>query len=1025
MLDKVIKYSLYNRLLIIFASIIIVIAGLYVGRDIDIDIFPDLNAPTVVVMTEATGMAPEEVERMVTFPIETSVNGASGIRRIRSSSAMGYSIVWVEFKWGINIYDARQTVAEKLIIAKSQLPVGVSDPVMAPQSSLLGEIMILSIDSDSLNDMDLHTFAEWNIRPRILAIGGVAQVTIHGGDKKEYQILPIPSRMKHFNISLNELIQVCEGSNRNASGGFINQNGKKYIIRGVTRTTNVENIGNSVIKNIDSNPVVLSDVAEIKIGSSPKIGSGSYNGKPAVTIIITKQPDINTVKITDRINRELNAIRNEIKNVNIQEPIYEQAGFIQIAVKNVMKVLFEGSFFVFIVLFLFLFNIRTTVISLITIPLSLLITILFLKVFGLTINTMSLGGMAIAIGSLVDDAIIDVENVFKRLRENSSSGTIRNKLVVIFDASREIRSSIFNATLIIIIAFLPLFLLSGFEGRMLKPLGISYIVALFSSLVVALTVTPVLCSFLLTKDQFLARTQKGSWIERNLNVLYKKSLVYALSHKKTFITGTLLLFIISLIAFFSFGRNFLPPFNEGSLAINIASVPEISLIESNKIGAEAETALLEIPEINRTLRKTGRAEMAEHSFGENVSEIEVPFELENRSRSEFLADVRNKLRSVPGVVVTVGQPISHRIDHLLSGTQANIAVKIFGSDLRKMYILARDIETKSKDVEGIADMNVEQQVEVPQIVIKPKLIMLAKYGIPVNEFSEFIQVYFNGRKVSDVFDKEKSFDMVIRLPERLRNNISEIGDVLIDGQDNKISLSQLAEIRSTSGPTTITRENVLRKMVLSINVEGRDVRSVVNEVDKIIEDQISIPEDIRIEYGGQFESEEYAANTLFFASLIAIILIFLILYQEFKSLKLSWIILLNLPLAMIGGVFSIWFTSGNLNIPAIIGFITLFGIATRNGLLLISRYQNLKGKDLGLKEIIIKGSGDRLSPILMTALTAALALIPLALAGSEPGNEIQSPMAKVILGGLISSTFLNVYIIPVIYFIINHKKNTI
>ncbi|MFC2100257.1 efflux RND transporter permease subunit [Bacteroidota bacterium] len=1025
MLDKIIKYSIYNRLIVVFASILIVVAGLYVGRDIDIDIFPDLNAPTVVVMTEATGMAPEEVEKMVTFPIETSVNGASGIRRIRSSSAMGYSIVWVEFKWGIDNYDARQTVAEKLMIAKSQMPVGVSDPVIAPQSSLLGEIMIFSIDSDSLNEMELHTFAEWKIRPRLLSVGGIAQVTVHGGEKKEYQILPNPSRMKFFNVSFNELIQVCEGTNRNAAGGFMNHNGKKYIIRGVTRTTDVEKIGNTVIRTDNSNPVRISDVADIIIGSSPKIGSGSYKAKPAVTIVITKQPDINTVNITRKLKEEIKSIEEEYENVIIHEPIYEQAGFIQIAVNNVMKVLIEGSFFVFIVLFLFLFNIRTTVISLITIPISLLITILALKAFGLTINTMSLGGMAIAIGSLVDDAIIDVENVYKRLRENSASNVKLQKLTVIFNASSEIRSSIMNATLIIIIAFLPLFLLTGFEGRMLKPLGISYIVALFSSLLVALTLTPVLCSLLLTKDQFLIRTQKGSWVERNLNIVYQKSLVYALKQKKLFISATMLLFIASILVLLSFGRNFLPPFNEGSLAINIASVPEISLEESDKIGSEAELALLEIPEITRTLRKTGRAEMAEHSFGENVSEIEVPFELENRSRSAFLEAVRSKLKSISGVVVTVGQPISHRIDHLLSGTQANIAVKIYGADLREMYLLAKEIENLSQDIKGAADISVEQQVEVPQIVIKPKLDMLAKYGIPVNDFSEYIQAYFNGSKVSDVFEEEKSFDMVLRLPENLRNNIDKIGNILIDGQDTKVPLYQLAEIRSTSGPTTITRENVQRKLVLSINVEGRDVRSVVKELDDRIKDQISLPENIRIEYGGQFESEEKATNMLFFASLIAIILIFLLLYLEFKSLKLSWIILLNLPLAMIGGVFSIWFTSGTLNIPAIIGFITLFGIATRNGLLLISRYQHLNKEGLSLKELIIKGSGDRLNPILMTALTAALALIPLAIAGSEPGNEIQSPMAKVILGGLISSTFLNIYIIPIIYFIVNHKKKSI
>ncbi|MBT4968943.1 MAG: efflux RND transporter permease subunit [Bacteroidetes bacterium] len=1023
MLDKIIKYAIHNRLIILFSALLILLSGGYVARDIDIDIFPDLNAPTVVVMTEASGMAPEEVEKLVTFPIETAVNGASGIRRIRSSSAMGYSIVWVEFNWKVDVYDARQTVTEKLMVAKEQMPIGVGEPVIAPQASLLGEIMILSISSDTLSSMDLKSFAEWNIRPRILSVGGVAQVTVHGGDSKEYQILPDPSKMLYYQVSLDEILSASESININAAGGFINQFGKKYTIRGLSRTTNSDELGLTVVKLKDGKPITLADVAEVKIGGSPKIGTASYSGDPAVAVIITKQPDVNTVKITEKLNDELAKIGTEYSVVDIHEPIYEQAGFVEIAVRNVMKVLLEGSVFVFIVLFLFLFNIRTTVISLITIPISLLITILVMKMLGLSINTMSLGGMAIAIGSLVDDAIIDVENVFKRLKENAVKTVKENKLKVVFEASKEIRASILNATLIIIIAFLPLFFLSGFEGRMLKPLGISYMVALVSSLVVALTLTPVLCSIFLSNDKFLNRTQKGSWIERNVGAVYTKSLNYALSHKKLFVFGTLGLFGFTLIVFMNFGRNFLPPFNEGSLTINVASVPEISLEESDRIGREAELALLEIPEIEKTLRKTGRAELAEHSFGENVSEIEAPFSLDKKSRGDFLVEVRDKLKSIAGIVITVGQPISHRIDHMLSGSKANIAIKLFGTDLREMYASAKKIEELAKDIEGVADLSVEQQIEIPQINIKPNRAMLAKYGISINEFNEFIEVYFNGLKVSDVFEEERSFEMVVRLPDHLRNDINKVGDILIDGNNIKVPLSEVAHIKSASGPTTIQRENVQRKLVVSINVEGRDVRSVVNELDENIKAKLTLSDDIRIVYGGQFESEEKASRTLLFASIIALLIIFVLLYQEFKSIQLSAIILINLPLALIGGVFAIWLTSANLNIPAIIGFITLFGIATRNGLLLVSRYRNLQESDMSIRDIIIKGSADRLNPILMTALTAALALIPLAMAGTEPGNEIQSPMAKVILGGLISSTFLNIYIIPIVYFIYHRKKS--
>lgn len=1023
MLDKIIQYSLNNRLLVMMMTIIIIFSGVYIFREIDVDIFPDLNAPTVVVMTEATGMAPEEVEQMVTFPIETAVNGASGIRRIRSASAMGYSIVWVEFNWNVDVYDARQTVAEKLSVARERMPASVGEPVIAPQSSLLGEVVILAISSDTLDMRELRTFAEWTMRPRLITVGGVAQITVHGGENMEYQILPDPHKMEIYGISLEQIQKAGRASNDNASGGFINEYGKKYTIRGVARTLDLDEMGQTVLTGDNGQQVSLSDVAEIKVGSAPQIGKASYLGKEAVAIIITKQPEVNTVELTERVREELAAMAEEYPQIQIHDPIYEQADFINLAINNVKRVLLEGSVFVFIILFLFLFNIRTTVISLISIPVSLLLTFIALKMMGLTVNTMSLGGMAIAIGSLVDDAIIDVENVYRRLREERTKppGERQASLRIIFNASREIRSSIMNATLIIIIAFLPLFFLSGFEGRMLKPLGIAYIFALTSSLIVALTLTPVLCSYLLTKESFLKGKEKGSWVERNLGKWYKSSLAYALYHKKLFVGFTVLVFAISVFLLLGFGRNFLPPFNEGSLTINLASLPEISLDESDRLGTEAERLLLDIPEVSGTLRKTGRAELAEHTFGDNVSEIDVPFELKDRSRAEFLEDVRKQLKAIPGAVVSVGQPISHRIDHLLSGSLTNIAIKLFGSDLQEMYETAKEIERLTSDIDGVADFNVEQQVDVPQIIIRPKRALLAAEGITVSDFNSFISASFNGEKLADVFDEDRSTDLVLRLPEEYRSRIEDLGDVLIDGRNGKVPLSSIADIKSSAGPTTIQRENVRRKLVISVNVAGRDVRSVVNDINARVKAGGIVPQGIHIEYGGQFESEERASRILLLASLLAILLIFVLLYQEFRSTILAGIILLNLPLALIGGVFAILLTSGELSIPAIIGFITLFGIATRNGLLLISKYRQSENDEGSLLDRIIHSSADRLNPILMTALTAALALIPLAMAGSEPGNEIQSPMAQVILGGLITSTFLNIYFIPIVYYILKKK----
>ncbi len=1026
MLNKIIYFSLRNRITILISAILLLLSGLYVANNMDIDVFPELTAPTVVVMTEAPGMAPEEVERLVTFPVETAVNGSTGIRRVRSSSSMGLSIVWVEFDWKTDIYHARQTVTERMIQVSSELPQSAGKPVLAPQSSLLGEMMILALDSDSVNSMDLRTFAEWNLRPRLLSIPGIAQVTIIGGEYKEYQVLVDPFKMRFYDVSMNEAESACTGLNQNSSGGFINEYGNMYNIRGIARTSNIDEMGNAVIKTHNGMPVRLKDVAEIKTGHSPVIGTGSYNARNAVLLNIVKQPGINTVKITKEIRNTIVEIEAAAPgDIRIHSDIYNQADFINISVRNVLKALIEGGFFVVIILFIFLLNARTTLISLIAIPLSLLSSILALRLMGYTINTMSLGGMAIAIGSLVDDAIIDVENVYKQLRKNAVADRDKKRPVmeVIYDASTEIRPSILNATVIIIITFIPLFFLEGMEGRMLKPLGISFIVSLMASLLVAITITPVLCSYLLNNEKRLVKRAKGSWMERNLTGLYRKTLRYSLSRNKAVITIAAILLGAALLLTTGFGSTFLPPFNEGALSVNLTAKPGISLEESSKLAAEAERMLLSMPEITSLSRKTGRAEMAEHSFAENVSELDIPFTLKSRSREEFLAALRAVLNELPGVNVEVGQPITHRMDHMLSGTSANIAIKIFGNDLNSLYNVANYIKSEISNITGIGDISVEQQVESPQIRIMAKRDMLARYGIPVNTFTDFVSTALNGKTMSDVFEEEKRFPLVLRYNEESRNNISSIKNAMIDTEDGKkVPLSFVADIESLSGPNIINRENVQRKIVVSVNVAGRDVGSVVKDIKDRIDEHVTLPDNYSIEYGGLFESAGRASRRLLFTSILAILLVFMILYQEFRNSKLAAIILLNLPLALIGGVFAIWFTTPVISIPTIIGFITLFGVATRNGLLLISRYEALSGKVKGLKGKIIQGSSDRLNPIMMTALTAALALIPLAVGGDKPGNEIQSPMAVVILGGLLSSTLLNIYVIPSVYFLIYSKK---
>ena len=1025
MLDRIIKFSLNNRLAILLAAVLIMVAGLYTARTMDVDVFPDLNAPTVVVMTEAPGMAPEEVERLVTFPVETAVNGAADVRRVRSSSTGGFSVVWVEFDWGTDIYRARQIVSEKISMVNEQLPANVGNPTMGPQSSILGELMFISLTADSTSLQDLRTLADWTIRPRLLATGGVAQVSVIGGEIKQYQILVHPDKMRQLGVGLNDVISATRDMNRNVSGGVLYQYGNEYIVRGVLSTADVEQIAAVAVKTVEGEPVLLSQVADVKIGNSaPKMGLASHDGKPGVIITVTKQPAASTVDLSAKIDESLAQLKDNLpEDVTVSTDIYRQERFIESSISNVEKSLYEGGFFVVIVLLVFLMNMRTTLISLITIPLSLLVSLLVLHLMGLTVNTMSLGGMAIAIGSLVDDAIVDVENVFRHLRENRALPKEQRLPLrtVVFQASREVRMPILNSTLIIAVSFVPLFFLSGMEGRMLAPLGIAFITALAASTIVALTLTPVLCSYLLGHGDD-NRQERESFVARWLKGGYEKWLRWAIDHKHPVIGCTLALLLVAILMLCGLGRSFLPPFNEGSFTIEMSTQPGIALDESDSLGRKAEELLLQIPEIKTVGRKTGRAELDEHALGVNTSEMEVPYELTDRTKDELMADVRGKLASIPGVAVEVGSPISHRMDAMLSGTKANIAIKLFGSDLNEMFRIGNQIKQAVSDVPGLVDLNVEQQVERPQLRIEPKREVMARYGVTMPEFAEMVSTMLGGEVVSQVNEGERSFELVLKVTPDSRADMASIAQLPVNADGRTVMLGDIADVQSAAGPNTINRENVGRKIVISANVSGRDLRGAVNDIRSRIEQQIDMPEDCHIEYGGQFESEEAASRTLGITSVISILVIFLLLFGQFRSVRQSLVVMLNLPLALIGGVMVIQFSSGVLSIPALIGFISLFGIATRNGMLLIARYNDLRDEGLTPIQRVMKGSIDRLNPILMTALSSGLAMIPLALGGDLPGNEIQSPMAQVILGGLLTSTLLNGFIIPIMYLMFNRDE---
>ena len=1017
MLNRIIKFSLNNKLPLLLAVVLTVIGGIYSARNIEVDVFPDLTMPTVVILTDAADMAPEEIERLVTFPIETAVNGATNVRRVRSSSSQGFSFVWVEFDWGMDIYKARQIISEKMSLLSGQLPDGIV-PVLAPQSSVMGEIMFIGMRARTTSMMELRTLAEWVVKPAILATGGVSQVTIIGGDYKQYQVLANPVKMDMYGVTMPELEAAVAAMSVNTGAGVVRDYGNEYNLRSMGRTNDVNELGNTLVKMNGDAPVHVADVADVVVAPAVKQGYAAQNGEPSIILSISKQPGINTLNVTQNIERNLESIAKSLPaDVSLDTAIFRQADYIQASVNNVRQSLIEGAVCVILVLFLFLTSMRTTVISILAIPLSLLGTVIVLYLVGMDINTMTLGGMCIAIGSLVDDAIIDVENVYKRLRQNRllPQEERRSTFTVVYEASSEIRASIIHATLIIIVTFMPLFFLSGLEGRMLKPLGIAYIVALLMSLLVAMTVTPLMCKIMLSGDGYLRKAEKKNWVDRWLLTSYLHSLGKAIANSKKIIVSLVLLFVLCLLLFAGMGRSFLPEFNEKALTIAAVSRPGVSLEESNRIGALIEKELLQIPEVTSTARRTGRGELDEHSQTSNGAEIDVNFELGERSKAAFLHDVRSRLATIPGVVTSVGQPLEHRIDHMVSGTQADLAIKIFGPDLSTLFRTGTEIKSLLAAFPQVVDINVEQQVETPQLQVRARRDRLAYYGVTMEQFNSFVQAAFPGKKLGTVYEGERSFDLIIRLNKDYTESVDGVKNALIDTPQGKVALTEVADVVSVGGPGSISRENVQRKVVVSANITGGDIAGTVERVEKYLEKELPLDEGYRLEYGGQFESAASASRTLWLTTAVAVLVVFVLLYGEFKSTTLSLTVLINLPLALIGGIIATYISSGVMSIPAIIGLITLFGIATRNGILLVSRYQHLRAAGMGLDEAVLTGSADRLTPILMTAFTSALALIPMILAGDKSGNEIQSPMAVVVLGGLLSSTFLNVYVIPIVY----------
>ena len=1019
MIAKLINWSLANRLIVLALAAVVLIGGTVVAVKMPVDVFPDLTAPSVTVITEAHGMAPEEVETLVTFPIETAVNGAAGVRRVRSSTATGISVVWVEFEWGTDIYQARQVVNEKLQLAASNLPAEAERPVLAPVSSIMGEIMFISLTSDKQSAMELRSTADWVIRPRLLSVPGVSQVTPIGGDTKEYQVIISPERMAASGVSLRQVISAVKGTNQNTSAGFYVEGGQEYLIHGIGRVNHIQDIASTVVNLNNGRPVLISHLADVRIGPAIKRGEGSTQGNPAVILGLQKQPGANTLTLTRELDRTLDEIQKRLPaGMSIDRHIFRQADFIQISIDNVLEALRDGAIVVVVILLLFLMNLRATFITLLAIPLSLLVAVLTLKLFGASINTMTLGGMAIAIGALVDDAIIDVENVFRRLRENAKlpAEMRQNPLVVTLRGSLEIRSSITFATFIIMLVFVPLFFLSGVEGRLLAPLGIAYVVSLFASLIVAASVTPVLCSLLLPRSKGVNEGEESA-VVRGSKHAYQKTLAVVIRRQGMVLGTAVVLFLITLASIPFMGRAFLPEFNEGTLTINVVTLPGTSLEESNRLGQMVESILLSFPEVKTTARRTGRAELDEHAQGVEAAEIDVGLKMEKRSKEEFLQQLRRGLTTVPGMSITIGQPISHRIDHMLSGTRANIAVKIFGDDLRRLRGLAQQVRDSMAKVPGVVDLSIEQQTDIPTLRLQLDRDRIARVGLNVEEVSEAVETAFLGKTVSRVLEGQRSFDLVVRAEDASRQNLEAVSSTLIDTPlGGKVPLAMLAEVKKDLGPNTISREDVQRKIVVSSNVAGRDLQSVVRDIQSNVAKNVSLPQGYYVSYGGQFESAQEASRTIGLLSALVIGGIVLLLMTALRSLRDALIILVNLPLALIGGIFGIFLSGGVLSVASLIGLITLFGIAARNGIMMVSHIRHLMEEEgETFQRAVERGALERLSPILMTALCAGLALLPLVVRGGEPGSEILTPMALVILAGLFSSTALNMIVVPALY----------
>lgn len=1018
-MKRILEAALANRIGVLIGAALLMLLGAQVTREMSVDVFPDLTAPTVTIMTEAHGLGAGEVEQLVTFPIETGMNGAPSVRRIRSASAAGISIVWVEFDWNTDVYRARQLVNERMTAIRAALPPGIDDPTMTPISSIMGEVMLVALEGDSLSLAELRALADWEIRPQLMSLVGVANVAVLGGEVQQLQVEVNPLLLQHFGLALRSVEEAVAAAQGASGGGVINDFGNSYSVRSVGRIRTPQDLEQALIPGTS---LRVRDVARVNWSGGDPIGSGSYNGKEAVILTVSKQPEVNTLELTRRLDQALVDLALTLpENAHLRTDVFRQSDFIEVSVDNLKRTLAEGAFFVMIVLLIFLMNWRTTLISLLAIPISLVASILVLQVLGYDMNTMSLGGMAIAIGALVDDAIIDVENVYRRLRKNMSlpESDRLPSLQVVREASMEIRSSILVATLIIMVSFVPLFFLDGMEGRLLKPLGIAFLTSVMASLFVALTLTPVLCSYLLPSTRAMHKATHETRLERVLSRWYRLTLQHLLRKTVGVVALAAALLGCAIFGFFQLGQTFLPPFNEGSLVISLVGPPGMSLDESVKAGLQAEQLLLTLPEVDVVTRRTGRAELDEHAQGINSSELDVPFTLEHPAmREKFFTQVRSVLAQIPGVNVTLGQPIAHRIDHMLSGTRANIAVKIYGDELPVLQALARKAVTALEGVEGLADVTAEPMMEVPEVRITPRPELLAAYGLTRNDLGHFVETAIGGEEVGEVYiGSQRRASIVVRLAPEYRSTIEAIKSLNVSlPSGGFVPLSLIADVESKSTSHTIARENVRRKAVIAVNLDGLDLGNAVSLIRSRLDDALDLPPGYRVELGGQYESAQRASNLLKWSAILAVLTIFALLFMEFRNLALAGIVLLNLPLALIGGVAAVYLTSGSVSIAGVIGFISLFGIATRNGLLLVSRFEDLaQTSSVQGDDLLLQGAADRLNPILMTALSTALALIPLALSGDASGNEIQSPMAIVILGGLLSATMLNLYVIPVIY----------